>query len=200
MKKIVLSLALMAFGFMNAQETSNMPTNSTGFATGDVFITGSVGIGSEATGDNSTNSFRVMPKAGYFINPNVALGAAVGYSKSTTESPGVRDVENREFAIGVFGRYYVTPASGFSVFGELGVDYINSTIDAGIAEDTSNAVRVGIAPGVNYFISQHFALEATFGILSFRTDNPEADGVESTDNFNLGLNFTDINIGLIYRF
>jgi len=200
MKKLLLSAALMAFGFMSAQETSNMPVNSTGFQTGDVFITGSVGIGSEATGDDKTNSFRFMPKAGYFINPNIALGAAIGYSRQTTETPDTPDLETREFAIGVFGRYYVTPASGFSVFGELSLDYINSTIDDGRNEDTSNAVRVGIAPGVNYFISQHFALEATFGILSFRTDNPEADGVESTDNFNLGLNFTDINIGLIYRF
>lgn len=108
------------------------------------------------------------------------------------------DVKTSEFSVGAFGRYYVNAGKSFSIFGELGVDYIHSTIRA-VAEDNSNAFRIGIAPGINYFVSENFALEAKFGILSYRTDNPKADGVENTDSFNLGLNFSNINFGLIYR-
>jgi len=194
-------MALLAFGLTQAQEVTTLGVPATnGFNQGDLFVTGSVGIGSEATGDNKTNSFNISPKVGYFATPNIALGVALGYESGKVESPGVPDVKSSDFAIGVFGRYYVSPANSFSVFGELGVDYIHSKIDAGIRENNSNAVRVALAPGVSYFISQNFALEAKFGILSYRTDNPDADGVQNTDQFNFGLNLSDINIGAIYRF
>ncbi|MXN91028.1 outer membrane beta-barrel protein [Flavobacterium sp. Sd200] len=196
MKKLICSLALLAFGLVQAQET---PTTGGGFNQGDIFITGSIGIGSESTGDNKTNSFNISPKAGYFLTPNIALGVALGYTSGKEEAPGTPDVKTSELSVGAFGRYYVTPANSFSVFGELGVDYIHSKIEA-VTEDNSNAMRIGLAPGVSYFISQNFALEAKFGILSYRTDNPDADGVENTDQFNFGLNLSDISIGAIYRF
>jgi opacity protein-like surface antigen len=176
-----------------------VPITGNGFKAGDVFVTGSIGIGSESTGDDKTNSFNISPKVGYFLMENIAVGGALGYTSGKTESPGIPDVKTSEFSIGAFGRYYVTPASSFSIFGEVGVDYIHSKIEAA-TEDNSNAFRIGLAPGVNYFVSEHFALEAKFGILSYRTDKPDADGVEKTDSFNFGLNFTDINLGLIYRF
>ena len=206
MKKLICSLALLAFGFANAQETTTttittttLPNSGNGFRPGDLFVTGSVGFGSEATGDNKSNSFNVSPRLGYFVEDNIALGVAIGYMSGKQESPGIADVKTTEFSAGVFGRYYVTPANNFSLFGELGLDYINSKIKAD-TEDTSNAFRIALAPGINYFVSEHFALEAKFGILSYRTDNPDADGVKNTDQFNIGLNLSDINIGAIYRF
>lgn len=202
MKKILLSaMALMAFSFASAQETSNVPTNSNGFRMGDFFVTGSVGVGSQSTGDNKSNSFNISPRVGYFLMDNIAVGAALGYESGKTKSPGEPDFKQNEFSIGVFGRYYVTPATGFSLFGQLGLDYIHATSEwdvPGAPKNSSNAFQIGLAPGVNYFVSSNFALEATFGILSFRTDSP--DEGDNTDNFNLGLNFTNINLGLIYRF
>ncbi len=201
MKKLICAIALLAFGLTQAQETTTLGVPATnGFNQGDLFVTGSIGIGSESTGDNKSNSFNISPKIGYFATPNIALGVALGYTSGKEEAPLIPDVKTRELAVGVFGRYYATPANSFSVFGELGVDYIHSKIDAGASEDVSNAVRVALAPGVSYFISQNFALEAKFGILSYRTDNPDAEGVKNTDQFAFGLNLSDINIGAIYRF
>jgi hypothetical protein len=200
MKKIICSMALLAFGLTQAQEVTTLGVPATnGFNQGDLFVTGSVGIGSESTGDNKTNSFNISPKVGYFATPNIALGVAIGYTSGKEEAPETADIKTSEFSAGVFGRYYATPANSFSVFGELGVDFIHSKIEA-VTEDNSNAFRIALAPGVSYFISQNFALEAKFGILSYRTDNPDADGVENTDQFNFGLNLSDINIGAIYRF
>jgi len=193
-------MALLAFGLTHAQETTTLGVPAgNGFNNGDLFITGSVGIGSESTGDNKTNSFNISPKVGYFVTPNIALGVALGYTHGKEEAPETADIKSTELAVGVFGRYYATPANSFSVFGELGVDYIHSKIEA-VTEDNSNALRIALAPGVSYFISKNFALEAKFGILSYRTDNPDADGVQNTDQFNFGLNLSDINIGAIYRF
>ena len=202
MKKLLLSaVAVMAFGFSNAQET----TGTTGFSQGDVFITGSVGFGSEKTGDAKTNSFNFSPKAGYFVTSNIAIGLQLGFvsDKDTVETP-LGDLENKETSleIGAFGRYYFTPARNFSFFGQLSAGYITNKVEnEGDPEYKENGVNIALAPGVSYFVSEHIAFEATFGILGYKTVKPDVDGdVDSTDTFNVGANFSDINFGIIYKF
>lgn len=200
MKKVLLSaIAVMAFGFANAQD---VPT--TGFSQGDVFITGSVGFGSEKTGDVKTSNFNLSPKAGYFVTNNIALGVQLGYTtqKETTETP-LGDVEDKasSLEIGAFGRYYFTPARNFSFFGQLSAGYVSSKVEPdGGPEAKEDGFNVALAPGISYFVSDHIALEATFGILGYRTTKPDFDGAESTDNFDFGVNFSDINFGIVYKF
>lgn len=200
MKKILLSaVALMAFGFANAQEAA-----TTGFSEGDVFITGSVGFGSEKTGDAKTNTFNFSPKAGYFVTSNIAVGVQLGFTsgKDTVETPA-GDVENKQtgLEVGAFGRYYFTPTRNFSFFGQLSAGYVtNKTEDEGAPEYKENGINIGLAPGVSYFVSDHIAFEATFGILGYRTLKPDVDGADSTNTFNLGANFSDINFGMVYKF
>lgn len=201
MKKLLLSAAaVMAFAFTNAQETAT----TTGFSQGDVFITGSVGFGSEKTGDAKTNSFNFSPKAGYFVTSNIAVGLQVGLSSETdkVETP-LGDVEDKQTAleIGAFGRYYFTPTRNFSFFGQLSAGYMSNKVENdGAPEYKENGVNIALAPGVSYFVSEHIAFEATFGILGYRTLKPDVDGAESTNTFNLGANFSDINFGMVYKF
>lgn len=204
MKKLVCSLAaLFAFGIASAQETT---TASEGFKQGDAFISGSVGVSTQKNGDLKASSFNVSPSVGYFVNNNIALGVSLGYNHSNQDYRDVTvDYERKTstFTAGVFGRYYLMPASKFSVFGQLGVNYATSkaTIERFDSEDTYNTFGVLIAPGINYFISDHFALEATFGLLSYTTAKPDVDyDIDSTDTFNFGLNLSNINFGLIYKF
>lgn len=210
MKKIILSaVALMAFSLSYAQEDAS----ATGFSQGDVFLSGSAGFSSTKTGDAKHNVFNVIPRAGYFVNNNIAIGLQVGYSKDAATNVGpvtgeLLDTDMTTIEVGAFGRYYFTPASKFSLFADLSVSY--GTVkreqdalageDIITVEDKFNGVFAGFAPGVNYFISDHFALEATFGVLNYSTIKPDADGAESTDNFEIGLNMSDISLGLIYKF
>lgn len=198
MKKIVLSaVAVMAFGFANAQET----TGTTGFSKGDVFITGAVGYGSESTGDDETNTFTFSPKAGYFVTENIAVGLQLGYT-SQTETEADIDTDTNSLEFGAFGRYYFTPARNFSFFGQLGLGITSSKTEVeGIdGEFKENGFNVALAPGISYFVSEHIALEATFGLLGYKTTEPDVDGAESTDTFNIGANFSDINFGIVYKF
>lgn len=206
MKKILLSaVAVMAFGFANAQEA----TGTKGFAEGDVFITGSVGFGSEKTGDAKTSQFNISPKAGYFVTSNIAIGVQLGYTSATdtevVEGPfgsTTVDVDTNSFEAGAFGRYYFTPARDFSFFGQLSVGYASTKTEVeGVdGESKSNGFNLGLAPGISYFVSEHIALEATFGLLGYNTSKPDFDGAESTDTFNIGANFNDINFGIVYKF
>jgi len=201
MKKVLLSLtALFAFGLANAQEAT---TSNGGFSQGDVFITGAVGFGSESTGDVKTNTFTFSPKAGYFVSENIAVGLSLAYTSTKDEAPGIdgtEETKTNSFGAGAFGRYYFTPASQFSIFGQLGAGFQSDKTETGDVESKSNGFNVGLAPGVSYFVSEHFAIEATFGILGYNTSKPDADGAESTDEFNFGLNMSDINFGIVYKF
>lgn len=202
MKKVILSVAaVFAFGFANAQETV-----SEGFSKGDVFINGAIGFGSTKTGDFKTNDFVVAPKAGYFVTDNIAVGVALGYESSKLDFG--TDLTNSTFSVGAFGRYYFTPASKFSIFGELGLNYNSYDNEYAVdldgmlvpADSKGDGFGVAIAPGVSYFVAKNFALVASFGILSYNSSKPDFDGAEKTNTFNFGLDTRDIRLGLVYKF
>lgn len=197
MKKLILSLAAIAsFTFASAQEQE---VETYGFSEGDMFISGSFGVGSTKYPDDSKdNSFNISSRFGYFVNDRIAVGAQVGYSNQKRENSAGNDVvDNSTFTIGAFGRYYFMPAQKFSFFGELGLGY-GTTED--INDNEVNGINVGVAPGLSYFVSKHFALEASFGILGYNSVKPDASGAKATNNFQFGLDMDDINLGLIYKF
>jgi outer membrane protein len=202
MKKLLLVGALALFAAVNAQETS-----TEGFAKGNTFITGAVGFGSTSEGDAKTNAFTISPSVGYFVTPNIAVGARVGLttSKDSDKVAGVTlEEKSNLFTAGLFGRYYWMPASRFSIFAELGADYgtekITTETPVGEFESKYNGFNIGFAPGINYFLSSNFALEAKVGVLGYNSTKPDVDGAESTDKFNIGLNLNDISLGLVYKF
>ncbi|HEU4497528.1 MAG TPA: porin family protein [Flavobacterium sp.] len=199
MKKVLLTVAaIFAFGFASAQDT----TTEGGFANGDVFITGAVGFGSSKTGDAKTNSFEIAPSVGFFVTPNIALGGRLGYESSKDKTTPIEKKTN-EFSIGVFGRYYMTPASKFSIFGELGVNYSTSKTEIdtpGSKDAKTNGFGVEVAPGISYFLAKNFALEARWGVLGYSSAKPDEDGAEATNDFDLNLDLRDITLGLIYKF
>ena len=196
MKKIILAaVAVMVFGFANAQDS--------GFAKGDAFISGAVGISSSKTGDFKESELNIVPRVGYFATDNIAVGATIGFTSQKETNEFGDDEQLSTIGFGVFGRYYATPASNFSLFGELGVNYASAKFDDGIDgtdDDKANGFNIAVAPGVSYFISKHFAFEASIGVLSYGSVKPDADGAESTNSFEFGLGLEDLTVGLVYKF
>lgn len=194
-KKIILSiLAVAAFGTANAQES-----NSTdgGFAKGDLFLTGSFGISSEKTGDDKSNSFTVAPSLGYFVSDKIAIGGRISYTSEKAESENVDTQDLTALGISGFARYYWTPANKFSIFGEAEVSYVSA--ENNLTNVKGSGFGLGIAPGVSYFLSSNFAIEASWGLLGYNTF--EVDGAQdSTNTFDLGLDLNDLRFGLIYKF
>ena len=128
MKKIILTVAaVFAFGFANAQDKK---ASNEGFSKGDVFVTGALSLSSDKTGDDKSNSFNLMPKVAYFVTENIAVGVKLGFGSQKEETKigtvTTTTTDESSFTGGVFGRYYFTPASKFSVFANLGVDLIST--------------------------------------------------------------------------
>ena len=194
-KLLFAAIAVFAFGMANAQEGDNGS-----FSKGDVFISGSFGFGSQkytAGGNYKEDNFEVMPRVGYFVSENIALGLGLGYSTSSVQvTENADESKVNTIAAQAFGRYYFTPASQFSVFGQLSVEYASVDFDP----VKVNGFGVALAPGVNYFLSKNFALEASWGVLSYASAKADVTGAESSTDFNLGLDLDNINLGLVYKF
>ncbi|WP_333694399.1 outer membrane beta-barrel protein [Flavobacterium sp.] len=196
MKKIILSLAaVFAFSFANAQES----TTDGGFAKGDVFVSGSFGFSSEKTGDLKSNGFEFSPAVGFFLTENIALGGRLGIMSEKNEN-GSAETKMNGFGVEAFGRYYMTPASKFSVFGELAVGIGSFKTEVGPAETKSKTFGVNAGIGVNYFLSSNWAIEAGWAGLGYNTDDNGGNGADKTNTFGLNVDLSSINFGLIYKF
>lgn len=197
MKKVLLTaVALFAFGFANAQDSKE--GSSEGFSNGDFFITGSANFSSTKMGDVKADGYNVSPSVGYFVTDNIALGAGVtfGKSKMTIEDESV-DVQSVGGNVGA--SYFFTPADKFSLFAGLGLGYNTSKVGNGETINL-NTFSVAVAPGFNYFLNDHFAVQASLGVLGYTSSKFDVDGAKSTNTFALGLNGTDLNFGITYKF
>jgi len=205
MKKIIFAAAaLFAFGFANAQDAKEDSAGG-GYANGDVFITGGIGITSFEEGDVSSSIFNISPKIGFFVSDNIAIGGRLGYRSETAD---VYDADLLEYGeekystlmVGAFGRYYTTPSSDFSFFAELGVDYMSTTVDVPGGDYKETGFGIALSPGISYFMSDHFALEASIGVLGYNTMKPDYDGAENRNTFDIGVNMEDVMVGVVYKF
>ena len=198
MKKIILSVAaVFAFGFANAQEEVKEKGNG-GFAKGDLFVSGAVGFSSDKTGDAKGNSFVIEPKVGYFVTENIAVGAKLGFGSEKEEFAGVDTKDQSSFTVGAFGRYYMTPANQFSLFGQLGLDFTNNDDKLADVKTKEMDIRAGL--GLSYFVSSNFAIEASWAGLGYNTNDNGGNGADKTNTFDLNVDMRAINFGLVYKF
>ena len=203
MKKVLLSaVALLAFGFANAQEEKA----NEGFAKGDVFISGAVTLGSAKTGDFKANAFEVAPKVGYFVTENIAVGASLGFQSLKWDS-GAADATNSGFGLGAFGRYYFTPANKFSLFAQLGLDYTTFNEEFDVTDGTiygskleSKEIGFGLGAGMNYFVSSNFSIEAGVAVLGYSSNDNGGNGADKTNTFSFGGDWRAVTFGVNYKF
>jgi outer membrane protein len=203
MKKVLFSaVALLAFGFVNAQEKSNG-----GFSKGDVFASGAFSLSSEKTGEYKTNSFELAPKVGFFVTENIAIGGKLGYSTDKV-SVSSDNATNTGLGLGAFGRYYLTPASQFSLFAEFGLDYTSYdneyTVDASgtpsPADSKSKELGFGLGAGMNYFVSSNFSIEAGVAVLGYSSNDNGGNGADKTNTFSFGGDWRAVTFGVNYKF
>ncbi|MCL9769229.1 porin family protein [Flavobacterium sp. HXWNR69] len=197
MKKVLLSaVALLAFGFANAQEGKG----NGGFSKGDVFVTGAFTFGTtnDKNNDVKTNSFEIAPQVGFFVNENIAVGGKLGFGSYKTEDTGVDTVDMSGLTLGAFGRYYFTPANQFSLFGQLGFDY--SSMENKLTNYKVNGIDAGLGLGMNYFVSSNFSIEAGVAVLGFTSEKADVSGAKASTSFNFGGDWRAVTFGVNYKF
>ncbi|MFV0565318.1 MAG: DUF3575 domain-containing protein [Flavobacteriaceae bacterium] len=191
MKKIILTamIAVLGFTMANAQE-------SEGFK-GKWFLMGQAGY--NTTENNSIRNYSILPAVGNFIAPTVAIGGAIGYVGQSVKDS---DAKTGAFIVQPLARKYWGINDKLYIFGQAAVPLEFGTItDAGNNDIDYTGYGFAISPGLDYFLSSHWSIEAQFGLLGWSGTSIK-DGDSSSD-FEFGLNsglLTGINIGIKYVF
>ena len=154
MKKTVLMLSVSCLAFI-AQAQSESPKLKEGFEKGDILFNGGLSLGF------SGNQFYInaQPSAGYFFTKHMVAGVGLGFTHANS---GFNSYKANGWNGGLFARYYFTPQSKFSFFGQLsaGAGILNSkTRDVygfSLEREFTNA-QIVLSPGINYFISKRVA-------------------------------------------
>lgn len=227
----MFKLLLVAFSclFTAACFAQNTTTPTTGFYKGDFAISGTVNfrtgtyeafVSDIAQEDNKEKSYSLNfnPAIRYFLTDHIALGIQSGIGGGKSERGDDFESNFNNWRVGAFGNYYFTPHKKFSFLTSLGINYGNidhtssfSNPDINIANNGRHEIKnitFSLRAGLNYFISPHFALNTSLGVLSYSrntsenfTDNNGDIGVSETKDNNLSFStaLDNINIGLLYR-
>jgi hypothetical protein len=211
MKK-VLSLTLLALLCLevNAQ-----------LQKGNIMIGGSLSFSNNSSDQDFINgfssseatSFRLSPKAGYLLSDRAVIGLGLSLITSVTEytsNSSAQETRNKGLDISPFYRQYFSLGDKVAFFAHgmatLGFSKSKSKSQNGTdseeTEGNGRSYTIGIVPGVNYFLNEKWALEASLGTLSYSAGNSDTSGTFGPDvesrgfNFNFGID--SFSFGLKY--
>jgi opacity protein-like surface antigen len=142
MKKIILSIiAVLAFGFTNAQEQTKkgkwLIEANTGFG---------AGVGSTSFGlwsEDGNTAFNIGAEAGYFVADNLAVKLGLGYGDDGS------DFNSSSFAYKIGAKYYVV--NKFPI--EVSYNGVN------IEDINENPSYVGLQGGYAWFLGPNVSVE-----------------------------------------
>ncbi len=200
MKRILLLFAITIASITtpNAQED-----DAYGFSKGDTYITGLVNFNTVKQGDVKTTNFSFQPSLGYFVSDNIALRGSLIIGSSNTNAPAPTFTsDNTRYGGSIGASYFFTPSNRFSFLLSLQGSYEHITAEVSNIPDDIKINTFGIAftPGVNYFLSENFALTATTGALSYVTSKQDTAGADRFSQFGLNFDLSNISFGATYKF
>ena len=168
---------------------------------------------------------RILPTAGYFVTTNLAVGLGVGYKSAVTKYKvgnaaisnvmEIKDTDNA-FVVAPFVRKYWTLSDKLYIFGQLQVPLefgqekldFNSEGNGGdpilsapfTQKNNYTNIGVNIKPGLDYFITKNWSIEATIGEFGYNTYKRDIDGARRADDYKFGISLTSVTFGVKYVF
>jgi len=221
MKKILIAGAALLYSFSNAQ-----------IKTGTVYVSGQADYAKEE--NNSSNSteqiLKVIPAAGIFVAPNLAVGTGLGYTHRQLDNhqtiysgpiTSIIDYTGKTNAIIVapFIRKYWTLSEKLYFFGQLQVpmefgkikqdglvtniyEPDGYNIGQQILDDEYQYTSLGvnIMPGLDYFLNRNWSVEATIGEFGYKNLKYKDTDDRNRKNYNFGFNLSAVSFGVKYVF
>ncbi len=174
----------------------------------------------DATYETDMFNVEILPNFGYTIKKNLVIGLGVGYGYTESDSFEINnsDFENRNSRT---NRFYIFPyLKKFIPMGQKLAMYVQGEcrFSEGKSENTTSVNRVnsnnstsrtffaGFRPGVAYFLSQGFVLEANLGTLGYTlvknkyNSRGENNGYNKANYFSFSLDSSQLQFGVSYFF
>jgi len=192
--KYYFSLLLLIITF--SESFSQEKNDFIGFSQSDFYLSGQINYAKTTSENFSQSAFNFQPTVGYFLDNSNALelGLIVGLNEAG-------DSETNSFGVQTSLIHFFNTENKFSFTLGVGLAYVSTKFDNGFQGDyTSNLFQGAVFPGVNYFVSDNFSLIANLGVLSYVTEKGDFQGAEDVNSFNINLNLSNINFGVLYKF
>lgn len=158
-KKFTLALLAVCFLFCSA---------SAQIQQGNMMVGADIADLSLDLNEGGAFSFRLNPKAAFFVRSGLALGAYLNFGLFAPEDGGT-DID---YGIGALGRYYIHDPntevilnSRFFAEATVGIEGNNPA-----SGENTNGLGLSIGPGWTYFVTPNIGLEALLkyrGIIGF---------------------------------
>jgi hypothetical protein len=167
MKKLLITVILVTTCFLltNAQ-----------IQRGNVMVGGDISRLDLSLNSGNNFSFILDPKAAWFIQDNIAIGAYVNFELSTAKGAG----SNVNYGVGPLARYYISDRrtvllrhARFFLEGNIGIQGSNPHVGT-----STNGLGLGFGPGLAYFITPNIGLEGLIkyeGIVGFGSSATSSD-------------------------
>jgi outer membrane protein len=192
-----------------------------------LFVSGSLSLstsnskytsGTTTEDGDKTFDFNFNPKVGFFLNDKFAVGLGFLFGTSKTTTPvydefGAKTDEIyklNSWGIAPFARYYLAKTGNLSFFGEGTLGFGGGTTKTTTGSTTVEGPKVTmmgiyIAPALSYDLSDKFAIEASFGELSYSSTTSKqtiatVENKSTTSGINLSLDLTSLSFGAIFKF
>ena len=160
-----------------------------------VYVGGSLGVASVKSGNADAETvYKFIPEVGYSLSDEFAVGVAFGYQKGTANLLNASfDSSTAEtFQVNPYVRYIATKGI-VSLFVDGGVDF-SSTKDYG------TGLNFGLKPGVAVNLNESLSFVTHVGFIGYKSFNPKADGIDTSNKVGVDLNGNNITFGLYYNF
>jgi hypothetical protein len=179
---------------------------------------GSIKRNGNSEDKESSTSFFLEPKLGYFLSEKFAVGGKLIISAS--KGPDINNDVKKTSAFGLapFARYYMVNFNKFSLFGEAELSFVfgntkyeNNNVTTDGPKTTS--IGLNVTPGVAFALSDKIELEGKINLFSFgynhhseKTNNNNNEVINNTSTFGFGagldniVNTGNFSIGAIFKF
>lgn len=181
MKKLffILTLALVSFG-LSAQDG----LKGTWFAGGQL----SFGSSEDKNLDSKITNTTVLPIAGTFITPDIAIGAGIGYMGSKNKVDGETIGKTSSFVFKPLVRKYWNISGGLYFFGQAALPvFINSGETKGVDYD-GTSFSLQLAPGFDYVVNSWLTIETSFTIFDMGYSRKKYEGAKASSDFGFNAN------------
>ena len=201
MKKFLLFSCALGLAFsVSAQKTA-----------GPWWVGGALGYESTSSDDLnfSSNTLTFGPGVGYWLNDQLAVGLGMSLVTTTDKDDAFDQTDTESlYHFQPFARYYKDLGSNFSIYGQVVVDIYSGGAKSEVAGTETSSTSIngfgfGIAPGIQYWFTPAWSVNATVGNLGYTTlteSDDNSDVEMSASNTEVVLDFSSINFGFNFHF
>jgi hypothetical protein len=206
MKKILMTLAAaFVAANMSAQYyVGGGVTFRTGTTTNEVTT-----AGIKTSTDLKSNGFSIVPEIGMKLDDKMAIGVALGYANSKSESNPTTTFKINEFEIAPYFRYTLASWGNLSLFTDAQFRVLTGketteTTGAADVETKLNEWGLFIIPGISYQLNDKFnfvaKLGSGLGYANTKRENESTNVVRKTSALGLSANSLGLTFGMYYNF